>query len=178
MGTGAIFKRHQDLDPTYFYLVGGATAGASLLGLFIKSEAEKMADRYRVDQSEHSEMEADALEQAWSKYAEKARSRRFISAVTSTIISVVSLGFGSAIAAGAIEMNDTDRSYLSAGLVVGGAAALFPAIGGFAFKSAAEVSYETFVASQDVQQQERQLSVELSLSTVAGGGVIGALGTF
>jgi len=173
MVLGATIAEPTGTDPEVWYVVGGITAGVSLLGLLLPSPAEAMARSFRVKEPGHTPTEARALEIRWNDYALAAKRRRVTGGAVSLVVSAVAIGGGIAIATGAGDFTDNDRYFWStfliatgAGLGVGGVASLF-------VKSPAERSYEAYRA---VRPETARLSPLLLGGP--GGFLVGARGFF
>jgi len=170
---GATIAEPTGTDPTVWYVIGGVSAGLSLLGLLLPSPAEAMARSYRVGEAEHTESEARALEIRWNDYAQAAQRRRITGGAVSLLVSAVALGSGVAIATGAGDFTDDDRYFWGTFLIASGAAAGISGVAGLLIKSPAERSFEAYRAVRPSTARLAPL-----LGGGPGGVFVGARGSF
>lgn len=170
---GALIAEPTGTDADVWYVIGGVTAGLSLLGLVMPSPAESLARSFRAYEPTHSASEARSLEIRWNDLALAAKRRRITGGAVSVVVSLVFVGSGIAIATGAGDFSDDDRLFWGTFLVATGATVGVSAAANLFVKSPAERSLEAYRAV-------RPEPVALVPLLVAGpGGVlVGAQGTF
>lgn len=145
---GAILHETVDANPEPWFIIGGVTAGLSLIGLFMPSPAEQLAHQYRADQLGHSAEEAEMFERKWEAAAGRAKSARIVGGVINLVLGAGATGAGIAILSGAGNLDDTGRGTWGSVLIAAGAGVMTAGVTSFIIKSPVETSYNGYMASQ------------------------------
>lgn len=173
MGLGAGLADRSNTSAEPWLIIGGITAGASLLALVFPSQAEHAASAFHVDHPTHTDDQARALEKAWKDMAEDAARSRVIGSVVSMALSAVAVGAGVAILSGTGDMSENDRT-TAGGILVGSGAGLgIAGISQLFLHSPVENAYEQFEATRKTSDD-----VSWNLSVGASGLGLQAQGAF
>jgi hypothetical protein len=173
MGVGAVVANETDTSKTPWLIIGGVTAGLSLLGIVMPSPVEMMAHKFRVAEDGHTPEEAEKLEQAWSRQADKLKKMRFSGGTASLVLGSGSLATGIAFAAGAANFNSTERATWSSVLIALGSSMMVGGIANFLVLSPTERAYAVYK-----QGQPQARKVELSLGAGSTDGSVALRGKF
>lgn len=179
MGVGSFIANQTETSKTPWLVIGGVTAGFSLLSLLVPSDTESLAHELSLDsQNSVSAAQARLLEQRWATLANEAHTERMAGGVVSLLLGAGSLATGIAFAAGAGNLSANEQATVGGLLMGGGVMFLSGGAYGLLVESDIESSYAQYTTSQGEAPTSLSQNLQLKLGAAPNGFFVGARGQF
>lgn len=178
MGVGSFVAEQTDTSKTPWLVGGGVMTGLSLLGMFYPTDVERIGQRVRSFENDHSDAEARDLLEQWRRLATVTHQERMWGNGLGILLGLGSLTTGVVLAAGAGNLSDRQRGTVGGGLIGTGVVFLTGSTYGLVTPSDVESSYAQFAATNPSQPRVTSRRLTFDFAAAPSGFFLGARGVF